>query len=249
MTAPDPRPRSRVAIVTGASGGIGQEVATRLGADGQSVVVVGGSDRTKADEVAQAIVAKGGSAVGCAADVADEAAVGEVFAIAQREFGGVDVVVHAAGIMKLAPLVDLDLATVDSLIRTNVRGTFVVNQLAARQVRAGGAIINFSSTVVKLGLPTYAGYSATKGAVDAISIVLAKELEGRDVTVNAVAPGPTATPLFLDGKDDETIGRLAQMNPMGRLGEPSDIAEVVSFLAGPGRWVNGQTLYVNGGAI
>ena len=249
MTSQTSMPGPRVAIVTGGSGGIGQEVAERLGADAQSVVVVGGHDRAKAEQVAHGIVAKGGSAVATAADVADEGAVAEVFATAEREFGGVDVVVHTAGVMLLAPLVDLDLATLDRMVRTNIRGTFVVNQLAARQVRPGGAIINFSSTVVKLGLPTYTGYSATKGAVDAISIVLAKELHGRDVTVNAVAPGPTATALFLDGKDDDTIDAMAHMNPMERLGAPPDISEVVSFLAGAGRWVNGQTLYVNGGAI
>jgi 3-oxoacyl-[acyl-carrier protein] reductase len=131
--------------------------------------------------------------------------------------------------------------------RANVRGTFVVNQQAARRVRAGGAIVNFSSSVKKVALPTYGPYAATKGAVDAISPILAKELHGRDITVNAVAPGPTATTLFLDGKDDATIDRLSKMNPMERLGTPGDVAEVVSFLAGPARWINGQVIYVNGG--
>jgi 3-oxoacyl-[acyl-carrier protein] reductase len=151
--------------------------------------------------------------------------------------------------MLLSPLADLDLADLDRMHRVNIRGTFVVNQQAARRVRSGGAIINFSSTVVKLALPTYAAYAATKGAVDALSLVLAKELRGRDITVNAVAPGPTATPLFLDGKDEATIEHMASRNPLQRLGVPGDIAEVVSFLAGTGRWVNGQTIYANGGVV
>jgi 3-oxoacyl-[acyl-carrier protein] reductase len=158
-------------------------------------------------------------------------------------------VVHTAGIMLLSQLVDLDFADLDRMHRINIRGTFAVDQQAARRVRSGGAIINFSSSVVKIALPGYAAYAATKGAVDAITLILAKELRGRDITVNAVAPGPTATPLFLDGKSRKTIDELASMPPLERLGMPADIAEAVSFLAGPARWVNGQILYVNGGVI
>jgi 3-oxoacyl-[acyl-carrier protein] reductase len=132
--------------------------------------------------------------------------------------------------------------------RTNIRGTFVVVREAVNRIRPGGAIITFSTSVTRLSFPTYAGYAASKAAVEAISPILAKELRGRDITVNAVAPGPTATALFLDGKDQETIDRLAKANPMERLGRPEDIAEVVSSLAGPARWINGQTIYVNGGA-
>src|SRR5437867_4334551 len=151
--------------------------------------------------------------------------------------------------MILAPLAEFDLADLDRMMRTNVRGTFVVNQLAAQRVRNGGAIINFSSSVVKLAMPGYAPYAATKGAVDAITLVLARELRGRDITVNAVAPGPTATPLFLDGKDEATIEHLSTAAPLERLGLPEDIAESVAFLAGPARWVNGQVIYVNGDTI
>ena len=157
--------------------------------------------------------------------------------------------VNAAGIMILAPLADFDLDALDRMHRTNIRGTFVVNQQAARRVRSGGAIINFSSTVKKLALPTYAAYAASKGAVDAVSLILAKELRGRNITVNAVAPGPIASALYFEGKDQETIDRAAKANPIERLGTPADVAEVISSLAGPARWINGQTIYVNGGVI
>jgi 3-oxoacyl-[acyl-carrier protein] reductase len=163
--------------------------------------------------------------------------------------GGVDVVVNAAGIMLLSPLVDLDLEVLDRMVRINLRGTFVVGREAARRVRPGGAIINFSSSVQKIARPSYTAYAATKGAVDAITLILAKEMRGRDVTVNSVAPGPTATPLFLEGKDQGTLDRMRSEPPLERLGTPADIAEVVAFLAGPARWVNGQIIYPNGGVV
>jgi 3-oxoacyl-[acyl-carrier protein] reductase len=172
-----------------------------------------------------------------------------VFDLAEERFGGVDVVVHAAGTMKLAPLVDLDLNDLDRMHRTNIRGTFVVDQQAARRLRAGGAIINFSTTVVKFPRVGYTAYTSSKAAVEGIVLTLAHELRGRDITVNAVAPGPTATALFLDGKPDELIDRIAKEPPLERLGLPTDIAEIVTFLAGPGRWVNGQVIYANGGTI
>jgi 3-oxoacyl-[acyl-carrier protein] reductase len=242
-------PSQRVAIVTGGSRGIGQAVAERLAADGQAVAIAYASNSDEADATVQRIAAGGGRAIAVQADVADERAVESLFERVEQEFGGVDVVVNAAGVMVLAPLADFDLAVLDRMHRTNIRGTFVVDQQAARRIRSGGAIINFSTSVKKLALPTYSAYAASKGAVDAITLVLAKELRGRDITVNAVAPGPTATALFLDGKDDETIDRMAKMNPLERLGRPQDIAEVVSFLAGPARWVNGQVVYANGGMV
>ncbi|HEV7647127.1 MAG TPA: SDR family oxidoreductase [Actinophytocola sp.] len=238
----------RVAIVTGGSRGIGRETALRLAGDGYAVVVDFAGNQDEADGAVKEIVTAGGRAVAVRADVADEAAVAAMFDRAAAEFGGVDVVVHAAGVMLLAPLVDQDLEVLDRMHRTNIRGTFVVDQQAARRLRPGGAIINFSSSVTRLARPGYTAYAASKGAVEAITLTLARELRGRDVTVNAVAPGPTATALFLEGKSDELVDRIAAEPPLERLGRPDDIAEVVAFLAGPGRWVNGQVLYANGGA-
>ncbi|MGW8872263.1 SDR family oxidoreductase [Streptomyces sp. S1A1-7] len=238
----------RVAVVTGGSRGIGRETAERLAADGYAVVVNYAGNEAEADKTVAAITEAGGEAIAVRADVADETEVAALFAATESTYGGVDVVVHAAGVMALAPLVDLDLDALDRMHRTNIRGTFVVDQQAARRLRAGGALINFSSSVIALAIPGYSAYAATKGAVEAMTLIVARELRGRDVTVNAVAPGPTATALFLDGKDEETIARMAAQPPLERLGTPRDIAEVVSFLAGPaGRWVNGQVLRANGG--
>ncbi len=239
----------RVAIVTGGSGGIGRAVAERLAADGMSVLVHYAGNPGRATETVDAIVAAGGTAAAVQADVADENEVAALFDEVERRYGGVDVVVHTAGIMLLAPLAELDLDDLDRMHRTNIRGTFVVDQQAARRVRSGGAIINFSTSVTKIALPTYAAYAASKGAVDAMTLILARELRGRDITVNAVAPGPTATPLFLEGKEQSVVDHMASMAPLERLGVPADIAEAVAFLAGPARWINGQVLYANGGII
>ncbi|MEU6831877.1 SDR family oxidoreductase [Nocardia beijingensis] len=241
---------ARVAVVTGGSRGIGRACAERLAGDGCAVVLNFASNAAEADSAAEQIRGAGGVALTAQGDVADESAMAAVFDRAESEFGGVDVVVHAAGRMQLAPVAELDLAVLDSLHRTNIRGTFVVDQQAARRLRPGGAIVNFSTSVVGTAFPTYGAYVASKGAVEALTMVLARELRGRDVTVNAVAPGPTATDLFLDGKDDATIARLADAVPLRRLGTPADIAAVVAFLAGPaGHWVNGQIIRANGGLV
>jgi 3-oxoacyl-[acyl-carrier protein] reductase len=247
--SPTETTNGRVAIVTGGSRGIGRETAERLSKDGFAIVVNYAGNRGEAEAAVKSITSTGGEATAVQADVADEEAVARLFDASEQAFGGVDVVVHAAGVMPLAPLVDLDLDVLDRLYRTNVRGTFVVDQQAARRVRPGGTIVNFSSSVVGLALPGYAAYAASKGAVEAMTLIIARELRGRDVTVNAVAPGPTATALFLDGKDDETIARMSALPPLERLGSPADIAEVVAFLAGPGHWVNGQVLRANGGIV
>jgi 3-oxoacyl-[acyl-carrier protein] reductase len=239
---------ARVAIVTGGSGGIGSAVAHALAVDGMSVVVHYSGSAERAEKVVASIQETGGAAVAVSGDVADEAAMTALFDTAQERFGGVDVVVNTAGIMLLAPLAEMDLDAFDRMHRVNVRGTFVVSQLAARQLRPGGALVNFSTSITRLQQPTYAAYAASKGAVEAMTLILARELRGRDVTVNAVAPGPTATPLFLDGKSPELVERIAAASPLERLGTPEDIASAVAFLAGPGgRWVNGQVLFANGG--
>jgi 3-oxoacyl-[acyl-carrier protein] reductase len=238
---------ARVALVTGASGGIGRAVAERLAADGMAVGVHYASNKATADETVGAIEAAGGRAIAVTGDVADEAAMAIAFDAMEAEFGGIDVVVNTAGLMVIGPVADFDLDALDRMLRTNVRGTFVVAQQAVRRIRSGGAVINFSTSVSRLQFPGYAAYVATKGAVEAMTLVLAREMRGRDITINTVAPGPTATPLFLDGKEQEVIDHLAAQPPLERLGMPTDIAEAVAFLAGPARWVNGQVVYVNGG--
>ncbi|MEU6147874.1 SDR family oxidoreductase [Streptomyces sp. NPDC047081] len=245
-----PQQDRRVAIVTGGSRGIGRQVAQRLAADGFAVVVGYAGNKDAADDVVAGIEAAGGTAYAARADVADETEVAALFDLAEATYGGVDAVVHAAGRMPLSPVAELDLGELDALYRTNIRGTFVVDQQAARRLRPGGALVNFSSSVVGLAFPGYGAYAASKGAVEALTLILARELRGRDVTVNAVAPGPTATDLFLDGKDEETVARLAGQAPLERLGTPEDIANVVAFLTGrEGHWVNGQVLRANGGII
>ncbi|MET9634135.1 SDR family oxidoreductase [Lentzea sp. NPDC006480] len=240
---------TRVAIVTGGSRGIGRAAAERLAADGMAVVIVYAGNKVEADKAVAEIKARGGQAIAAQADVADEAALGAAFDLAAETFGGVDVVVNSAGIMPLGTVADMDLEVFDKIIRTNTRGTFVVSQQAAKKLRDGGAIINVSSSVVGLRFPQYGAYAMSKGGVEALTLVLARELRGRDITVNAVAPGPTATALFLEGKDQATIDNLAKQAPLERIGSPEDIAEVISFLAGPARWINGQVVRANGGII
>ncbi|WP_433303261.1 SDR family oxidoreductase [Actinoplanes sp. CA-030573] len=242
--------QQRVAIVTGASRGIGRAIATKLAATGAAVVVGYSGNEASAAEVVGEITAAGGQAVAYGADVADEKAVAAMFDRAEQAYGGVDVVVNSAGVMILSTIAELDLDDLDRMHRVNIRGSFVVAREAARRLRPGGSFVTLSTSQVGIQSPTYAPYAASKGAVEAMTLVLARELRGRDVTVNAVAPGPTATDLFLDGKDQATIDHLAKLPPLERLGRPADIAEVVAFLAGPsGHWVNGQVIRANGGII
>jgi 3-oxoacyl-[acyl-carrier protein] reductase len=240
----------RVAIVTGASRGIGAAIAERLAGDGFSVLVNYAGNAAAADAMVRGIEERGGHALAVQGDVAEPAAARHLFDKAERAFGGVDVLVNNAGIMTLSTIAEAEDAAFDRQIAVNLKGSFNTMREAAARLRTGGRIINFSSSVVGLLQPTYGVYAATKAAVEAMTAVLAKELRGRSITVNAVAPGPTATDLFMKGKPPELVDRLAKMAPLERLGEPADIAAVVSFLAGPdGAWVNGQVLRANGGII
>jgi 3-oxoacyl-[acyl-carrier protein] reductase len=240
----------KVAIVTGASRGIGSSIAGRLAADGFTVLVNFAGNIAAAEALVRKIVGAGGRAMTAQADISDPAAAARMFDAADAAYGGVDVLVNNAGIMKLATIADSDDAMFDSQIAINLKGTFNMLRQAARRLHEGGRIINLSSSVVGLYEPTYAVYAATKAGVEALTHVLTKELRGRNITVNAVAPGPTATDLFLNGKAQEVVERLAKLAPLERLGQPADIAAAVAFLAGPdGAWINGQTLRVNGGII
>ena len=246
MTTSSPK----VAIVTGASRGIGAAIAGRLGRDGFAVVVNYSGSAAPAEEVVRQIEAAGGRALAAKADVSDAAAVRGLFDAAEAAFGGVDVLVNNAGIMKLSKIADADDAAFDQQIAVNLKGTFNTLREAAKRLRDGGRIVNFSTSVVGTKLETYGIYTATKAAVEALTPILAKELRGRSISVNAIAPGPTATDLFLNGKSPELVERFSKMPPLERLATPEDIAGVVAFLAGPdGGWVNGQVLRANGGIV
>jgi 3-oxoacyl-[acyl-carrier protein] reductase len=240
----------KVAIVTGTSGGIGAAVAARLAKDGFTIVVNYAGNAASADAVVARIEAAGGRAVAAQADIADALAVRRMFESAETAFGGVDVLINNAGVMNLATFAESDDALFDRQVAINLKGTFNTLREAARRLHNGGRIVNFSSSVVGLLQPTYGVYAGIKAAVEAMTSILAKELRGRNITVNAIAPGPTATKLFLDGKPQEVIDRLAKLAPLERLGQPEDIADAVAFLVGPdGAWINGQTVRANGGII
>ncbi|MFD9701476.1 SDR family oxidoreductase [Lentzea sp. NPDC059081] len=241
---------SRVAVVTGGSRGIGAQVAQRLAAAGYAVAVAYQHGKDAADAVVDGI--GGDQALAVRADVADENDVTELFAAAERTFGGIDVVVHAAGSLTTKPLVELELDEIDQMLRTNLRGTLVVNRQAAKSVRAGGAIVNVSSALTRLCTPGYTAYGATKSGVEAITKILAKELAGRDITVNAVAPGATETDMLRTdmastGDAEQTRRNIIGITPLGRIGTPDDIATVILSLVGETRWIHGQTLHVSGG--
>ena len=240
----------KVAVVTGSSRGIGAAIAERLAADSFTVVINYAGGAVEAEALAGKIEQTGGRAITVQADVSNSAAVARMFDMVDAAFGGVDVLVNNAGIMRLASLAEADDALFDSQVAINLKGSFNTLRQAAKRLRGGGRIINLSSSVVGLYQPTYAIYAATKAGVEAMTHILSKELRGRNITVNCIAPGPTATALFLDGKPQQVIDHLTKLAPLERLGQPEDIANAVAFLAGPdGAWINGQILRANGGII
>ena len=241
---------SKVALVTGASRGIGAAIATRLAADGFTVIVNYSGNAVPAEALVRQIEQAGGKALAAQADVSNAAEVRRMFDAAESTFGGIDVLVNNAGIMSLSKVAEVTDEAIDRLLAVNLKGSINTMREAAKRLRDGGRIVNFSSSVVGLYQPTYGVYAATKAGVEALTHILAGELRGRNITVNAVAPGPTATDLFLDGKSAELIDRLSKLAPLERLGQPADIANTVAFLAGAdGSWINGQVLRANGGII
>ena len=239
---------TKTAIITGASGGIGRAVALRLARDGFAVVVNYAGSAAKAQGVVNEIKSVGGQTIALQADIANPSEVERLFRDTLDTFGKIDVVVNSAGIMPLGRIADGDVETFDKVIATNLRGAFLVLWQAAKHVAEGGRIIVFSSSVLAKSFPTYGAYIASKAGVEGLVHVLNNELRGRNITVNAVAPGPVATELFLKDKSQAQIEQFSKLAPLERLGQPEDIANVVSFLAGPdGVWVNGQVLRANGG--
>lgn len=240
----------RTALITGAAGGMGQQIATTLASQGWNLVLAHQGDEAAGKRLVADIGVEEDSAVAHRVDVADEADVERLYDAARGTFGGVDAVVHTAGINRASPLAELAMSDLDDILRINLRGTFVVNKHAARHVRDGGSIVNVSSTVVRLAPPGLSAYTASKAAVDALTRILSKELAGRDINVNAVAPGPTATEAFLKVTPADEQQQLAELAPLKRLGSVHDVAGVVAFLLGPtGRWINGQIMHANGGVI
>ena len=241
---------NKSAIVTGGSRGIGAAIAARLAQDGFAVTVNYAGNAKAAGDVVAAIEKAGGRAIAVQGDVSDPAAVRALFDATERAFGGVDVLVNNAGILTTAKLGDETDEAFDRMMAINVKGTFNGLREAARRLRNGGRIVNFSTSVVGTKLENYGVYAATKAAVEAFTGILAKELRGRNITVNAVAPGPVATELLTAGKTPEMLALFAKGAPLERLGMPDDIAHVVSFLAGPdGGWINAQVIRANGGLV
>ena len=241
---------TKSAIITGASGGIGGSIAKRLAKDGFVVVVNYAGKAAPAQSLLADIKTAGGQGIAVQADVAIAGDVERLFQESIEAFGRPEVVVHCAGIMPLFPIASGDVATFDKVIATNLRGTFLVFAQAAQHVLDGGRIVAFSSSVLAKSFPTYGAYIASKAGVEGLVHVLANELRGRNITVNAVAPGQVQTDLFLKGKSDARIEELKKMNPLERLGMPEDMANLVSFLAGPeGGWINSQVVRPNGGFV
>jgi len=239
---------SKVAVITGGSRGIGRAITERLASDGVAVVVGYAASSEAAREIVTSVSRAGGSAVAVRADVADPGQVATLFDRTESEFGGVDIVVTSAGILRPALIAEATDQDFTEQVEVNIRGTFNALRQAARRISDGGRIVALSSTTLALNAPGYGVYNATKGAVEGFTKVLAKEVGSRGVTVNAVAPGPVETELFLAGKSTSGVERLAGLAPQHRIGQPADIADAVALLVSPDAgWISGQVIRVNGG--
>lgn len=238
----------KVILVTGASKGIGAEVARKLAAAGAKLIVNYAGSKADADSVVSSIKDKGGDAIAVQADVSKAADVKALYDSAIAHYGKIDVLVNNAGIMITKLIKDTTDEDFTHQFDTNVRGVFNTLREAATRLADNGSIINFSSSVNRLMLPTYGTYVATKSAVEQLTRVFSKEIGSRGINVNSVSPGPTDTALFMNGKPQEAIDRLASMSPFGRIGEPEDIAAMVVFLASDeAKWINAQNIGINGG--
>lgn len=239
---------NKVILITGASKGIGAEVAKKMAAAGAKVVVNYASNQAEADSVVASIKENGGDAIAVKADVSKAADVKSLFDQSIAHYGKLDVLVNNAGIMITKLLKDTTDEDFTRQFDINVRGVFNTLREAATRLADNGSIINFSTSVNRLMLPTYSTYVATKSAVEQLTRVFSREVGSRGINVNSVSPGPTNTALFVNGKSQEQIDRLASLNPFGRIGEPGDIAEVVVFLASDeAKWINAQNIGINGG--
>ena len=240
--------QDKVAIITGASRGIGAEIAKTIAQVGASVVINYTNNRSAADLIVSEIKNLDGNAILVRADVSNSVEVKALFDAAITHFGKIDILINNAGTAIFKAIQDTSDEELDRIFAINVKGTFYCLRESATRLSNGGRIINISSSVTRLILPTYGAYAATKGAVEQLTRVFAKEVGSRGITVNSISPGPTNTELFLEGKSEETIQRLAAMSAFGRIGETEDIAKVVLFLASEGAaWVTGQNIGVNGG--
>ncbi|MBA2882511.1 3-oxoacyl-[acyl-carrier protein] reductase [Desulfosalsimonas propionicica] len=240
--------KNKTAIVTGASRGIGRAIALKLGQSGASVVVNYANNAKAADEVVSQIIENGGQAFSLQADMQKISEIKALFDASERHFGSIDILVNNAGIALFKKIADITEKEFDDSFALNVKGLFFACQQAAQKMADGGKIINISSSVTKMMLPDYGVYAATKGAVEQITKVLAKELGHRKIAVNAISPGPVDTELFRQGKTEQQIQNLADMAAFGRIGTPGDIAGAVLLLvSGEAGWISGQNLCVNGG--